>query len=75
MEMEGPVVQIPPRWGEVILQESSSYATLILEKWDGKEIKHMIPPIGHTELWKVLGEENWNIIYSLSERGYQPELS
>lgn len=35
----------------------------------------MIPLIGHIELWKVLGEENWNIIYILSERGYQPELS
>lgn len=32
-------------------------------------------PLIYTELWKALGEQNWDIIYTLSERGYQLELS
>lgn len=32
-------------------------------------------PLIDIELWKILGEENWDIIYILSESGYQPELS
>lgn len=38
------------------------------------EIKFMMPLI-YIELWKALAGENWDIIYILSERGYQPELS
>ena len=43
-------------------------------KWDGKEIK-LIMPLICIRLWKVLGKENWGIIYVLSEMGCQPELA
>ena len=42
-------------------------------KWDGKEIK-LIMPLIYIGLEKGLGKENWGIIYTLSEVGCQPEL-
>lgn len=32
-------------------------------------------PLICIRLWKVLGKENWDIIYILSEMGCQPELA